>query len=190
MRHLKNFNEEVKFDYEWDPECVRLQSIINTYNDRLFNDPKWKEHYHNIPLYYQKQKDSDFLESIIEFGKKRIIEIQQENEDDLKDIKDIFKDIDDSCEGVIESVKIGETQNAEDNPEIKMSVFINLSFTNEIIKERTKMVGDYLFTNSEIQILWPIITQITSVLESMGFQVGLNYRPNMTDAKFLLIKKY
>ena len=46
------------------PECVRLQNEINKYNDILFNDEVWKNFYHRIPLYYEKQKDSDFLDIV------------------------------------------------------------------------------------------------------------------------------
>jgi hypothetical protein len=47
-----------------------------------------------------------------------------------------------------------------------------------------------LFTNNEIQILWPKVVWATSVIEKMGFQVGVNYRPNLVDLVFTIIKKY
>lgn len=189
MKHLKQFNEEVKFEWEWDPECVRLQNIINTYNNKLINDKKWKNFYHNIPLYYQKQKDSEFLESIIEFGKKRIIEIQQENEDDIKDIKEIFQDIEDSCEGIIDSIKIYEEPMF--NEETKLVVRTHIGFNSKTMKDRKKIFDtEYFFTNDEIQLMWPNIIRVTSMVESMGFQVGLNYRPNMVEMVFVMMKKY
>ena len=89
MKYLNKYNEEIKFEYEWDEECVRLQKEINKYNDLLINDEVWKNHYHRIDKYYEKQLDSDFLESIIEFGKNRIKEIDKENKDQYTEIKEI-----------------------------------------------------------------------------------------------------
>lgn len=189
MKHLKSFNEEVNFEWEENPECVRLQNEINLFNKRLINDEIWKDFYHSIPLYYQKQKDPKFLESIIEFAKKRIEDIKIENEDDLKELKDIFNEIEDSCDDIIESVRINESSMFGEN--IKLDVRVYLGFTKKVLKERKGILKtDILFTNNEIQTLWPKIVWATSVIEKMGFQVGVNYRPNLVDLVFTIIKKY
>ena len=174
---------------EENPECVRLQNEINELNNKLGNDEIWKNFYYRIPLYYQKQKDPKFLESVIEFAKKRIEDIENENKDDIKDLKEIFQDIEDSCDEIIESVRIHESSMFDEN--IKLDVRVYLGFTKKVLKERKEIFDtEYLFTNNEIQILWPKVVWATSVIEKMGFQVGVNYRPNLVDLVFTIIKKY
>lgn len=189
MRFIKKYNEEIKFEWEWDPECVRLQNEINKYNDILFNDEVWKNFYHRIPLYYEKQKDSDFLESIIEFGKKRIEDIKKENEDDLLDIKDIFQEVQDTCDEYFETVRINESSMFDET--IKLDIRVYLGFSKKSLKERKEIFDtEYLFTSNEIRSVWPSIIWATEKIEKMGFQVGVNYRPNLVDLVFTIIKKY
>ena len=189
MRFIKKYNEEIKFEWEWDPECVRLQNEINKYNDILFNDEVWKNFYHRIDDYYKKQLDSEFLESIIEFGKKRIEDIKKENEDDLLDIKDIFQEVQDTCDEYFETVRIDETSMFDET--IKLDIRVYLGFSKKSLKERKEIFDtEYLFTSNEIRSVWPSIIWATEKIEKMGFQVGVNYRPNLVDLVFTIIKKY
>lgn len=133
MRWIKKYNEEVKFDYEWDPECVRLQNIINSYNDQLLDDEVWKNFYHRIPLYYQKQKDSDFLENIIEFGKKRLEDIRKENEEDLKSLKEILINLEDQFPELIEKVDITKKDG------LFLNIIVHYHLSKELLGKRKKI---------------------------------------------------
>ena len=189
MKHLKSFNEELKFDYEWDPECVKLQKEINKYNDILLNDEVWKNFYHRIDDYYKKKLDSDFLENIIEFGKKRIEDIKKENEEDLLEIKDIFEEVKDTCDEYFETLRINESSMFDEI--IKLDIRVYLGFSKKALKERKEIFDtEYLFTSNEIKSIWPSIIWATEKIEKMGFQVGVNYRPNLVDLVFTIIKKY
>lgn len=191
MRFIKKYNEEVKFQHEWDPECVRLQREINKYNDILLNDEVWKKFYH-IDDYYKKQLDSDFLESIIEFGKKRIDEIKKENEEDLLDIKDIFEEVKDTCDEYFDSVEIER----KEHDLMLDDVSIYLAFSKKCLKERRESFNKYrdvhrvwyLFNSNEIKSIWPSIIWATEKLEDMGFQVGVNYKPDLTELVFTIKK--
>ena len=44
--------------------------------------------------------------------------------------------------------------------------------------------------SNEIKSIWPSIIWATEKIEKMGFQVGVNYRPNLVDLVFTIIKKY
>lgn len=180
MKHLKSFkfvksfNEEVKFEWEWDPECVRLQNIINSYNNQLFNDDVWKKFYHHIPLYYQKQKDSEFLESIIEFGKKRIEEIKKENTNLLEDVKDIFQEFDDDVD-FIKEIKYNLIDgNLKDGTIIPFKLIIDISL-NEGVNDLTYIGLLPYYTQFAIENIWTNISIVTKRLKTLNLNCHVNY---------------
>jgi len=169
MKHLKSFNEELKFDYEWDPECVKLQKEINKYNDILLNDEVWKNFYHRIDDYYKKQLDSDFLESIIEFGKKRIEEIKKEKEDLLEDVKDIFQDIEDDADFIKEiKYKLYDSPSSA----FKLSVEISL---NEDVDDLTYIGLLPHYTQFAIENIWTKISMVTKRLKTLNLDCKVNW---------------
>lgn len=182
MRYLKTFNEEVKFDFEWDPECVRLQGIINKYNDILYEDDVWKKFYHHIPLYYEKQKDSEFLESIIEFAKKRIEDIKNENKELLKDVKNIIHEIEDNV-NFIESVKYKDL--AEN--ELTFECLVVMKLLPEIVKKRKFEASEYWHNSYEVINLFPHLASASSRLESLGLKVFLSVMPHNPHVTFRLL---
>lgn len=182
MRWIKKYNEEVKFDYEWDPECVRLQNIINSYNDQLLDDEVWKNFYHRIPLYYQKQLDSDFLENIIEFGKKRLEDIRKENEEDLKSLKEILINLEDQFPELIEKVDITKKDG------LFLNIIVHYHLSKELLGKRKKD-KEFYFDSFEVMNLWPNIISIISQIEDSGYNVSINYAPNLVQI-VLIINKY
>lgn len=173
MRYLKTFNEEVKFDYEWDPECVRLQGIINKYNDMLYEDDVWKNFYHRIDGYYKKQLDSEFLEGIIEFAKKRIEDIKNENKELLKDVKNIIHEIEDNVD-FIESVKYLDDLTDD---ELIFECLVEIRLLPEIVKKRKFEWSEYWHNSYEVINLFPHLASASSRLESLGLQVFLSVMP-------------
>jgi hypothetical protein len=169
MKHLKSFNEEIKFDFEWDSECIRLQNIINSYNDKLIDDEVWKKFYHRIDDYYKKKLDSDFLESIIEFAKKRIKEIEKEKKDRLDIIKSIFDDFEDENEFVRE-YRIDRY--FKDSPLLNMNVeiFLDGDFEDLVYKGLITYYTDFAIEN-----IWPKLTILTKKLKSYDLDCFINY---------------
>jgi hypothetical protein len=167
MRWIKKYNEEVKFDWEWNPECVRLQNIINSYNNELINDEVWKNFYHRIPLYYEKQKDSEFLEEIIEFAKKRIEDIKSENIELLRDVKSIFQDFEDDVDFIEEiKYKLG------DGDVFKLSVIITL---DDNINDINYIGLLPFYTQFAIENIWTNISTISKRLKKLYFSCDVNY---------------
>ena len=170
MKHLKSFNEELKFEYEWDPECVKLQKEINKYNDILLNDEVWKNFYHRIDDYYKKQLDSDFLESIIEFGKKRNEERKKEKEDLLEDVKDIFQDIEDDAD-FIKEIKYKLYDSNAPSSAFKLSVEI---FLNEDVDDLTYIGLLPHYTQFAIENIWTNISMVAKRLKTLNLDCKVN----------------
>ena len=173
MKHLKSFNEELKFEYEWEhplpnvAECERLQKEINKYNDILLNDEVWKNFYHRIDDYYKKKLDSDFLESIIEFGKKRIEEIKKEKEDLLEDVKDIFQDIEDDVD-FIKEIKYNQMRS------VSFDLWVEIFLTDDVKDINYFGLLPYYtpFANKNI---WNNLTIISQRVKSLGLECFTNY---------------
>lgn len=170
MRFIKKYNEEVKFEHEWDPECDRLQKEINKYNDILINDEVWKNFYHRIPLYYQKQLDSDFLESIIEFGKKRIEDIMKEKEELLQDVKDIFQDVEDET-NFIKEIEY-ELRRSNDISLFQLSIHI---FLNEDVEDLVYVGILPYYTQFAVENIWTNISMITKRLKTLNLDCKVNW---------------
>jgi uncharacterized protein YaaN involved in tellurite resistance len=192
MKYLNKYNEEIKFEYEWDEECVRLQKEINKYNDLLINDEVWKNHYHRIDNYYEKQLDSDFLESIIEFGKNRIKEIDKENKELLQEIKDILEDIEDNDDGYIDKFVLIDQSSKIDNLDLvdKTGVdSIDFSFTvhliiNNSFKRKRKIGQRFKYSSDEVINQWPKLIKLTNSIKSLGLDVSLNLQANWQEIIF------
>lgn len=171
MRFIKKYNEEIKFEWEWDPECVRLQKEINKYNDILFNDEVWKNFYHRIPLYYEKQKDSDFLESIIEFGKKRIEDIKKEKEELLQDVKDILQDVEDETD-FIKEIEYKLRRSDENISIFQLSIEIIL---NDDVKDIERVGLLPYYTQFAVENIWPNISMITKRLKTLNLDCKISW---------------
>ena len=194
MKYLNKYNEEIKFEYEWDEECVRLQKEINKYNDLLINDEVWKNHYHRIDKYYEKQLDSDFLESIIEFGKNRIKEIDKENKELLQEIKDILEDIEDNDDGYIDKFVLIDQSSKINNLDLvdKTGVdSIDFSFTVHLIInnsfKRKRKIGNrtaFRYSSDEVINQWPKLIKLTNSIKSLGLDVSLNLQANWQEIIF------
>lgn len=149
------------------PECVKLQKEINKYNDILLNDEVWKNFYHRIDDYYKKKLDSDFLENIIEFGKKRIEEIKKGNRDLLEDVKDIFQDIEDETD-FIKEIKY----RLSDGNAFRLSVEI---FLNEDVNGYTYIGLLPYYTQYAIENIWPNISMVTKRLKALNLDCNVNW---------------
>jgi len=169
MKHLKGFKEEVNFEWEDNPECVRLQNEINEFNQKLINDEVWKEFYHHIPLYYQKQKDPKFLESIIEFAKKRIKETEKEKKDRLDIIKSIFDDFEDENEFVKE-YRIDRYFKESPLLNMNVEIFIDGDFEDLVYKGLITYYTDFAIEN-----IWPKLPILTKKLKSYDLDCFINY---------------
>ena len=190
MKYLNKYNEEIKFEYEWNEECVRLQKEINKYNDLLINDEVWKNHYHRIPNYYKKQLDSEFLESIIEFGKNRIKEIDKENQELLEELKNILEDIDDYDGEYIESYELIECELGElptkfiiqkksTNLEKETGVssidfawYLHLDINRSI--KRKKLLKQMIYSSDEVTNHWTKLISLTNSIKNLGLDVNLS----------------
>lgn len=167
MKHLKSFNEEIKFDFEWDSECIRLQNIINSYNDKLIDDEVWKKFYHRIDDYYKKKLDSDFLESIIEFAKKRIEDIQKEKIELQQDIKDIFQSFEDDVD-FIKEIKYKQMN------EMKFDLWVELLLTDDVEDMNYFGLLPY-YTSFANENIWKNLSIITERVKTLGLECFINY---------------
>lgn len=171
MRFIKKYNEEIKFECEWDPECVRLQNIINFYNDRLIDDEVWKNFYHRIPLYYEKQKDPKFLESIIEFGKKRIEDMKKEKDELLQDVKDIIQEFEDDVD-FIKEIKY-ELRGSNENISIfKLSIQI---FLNDDVNDLVYIGLLPYYTQFAVENVWSNLSVVSKRLKTLNLDCQVNY---------------
>jgi len=173
MKHLKSFkfvkifNEEVNFEWEDNPECVRLQNEINEFNKKLIDDEVWRNFYHHIPLYYEKQKDPKFLESIIEFAKKRIEDIQKENVLLQQDIKDIFQEFEDDVD-FIKEIKYKQIN------EMKFDLWIELFLTEDVEDIDYFGLLPY-YTSFANENIWKNLSIIAERVKSYGLECFINY---------------
>jgi len=171
MKHLKSFNEEVNFDFEWDPECIRLQNIINSYNNRLIDDEVWNDFY-NIPNYGEKKLDSEFLESIIEFAKKRIEDIQKEKVELQKDIKDIFQDFEDDVD-FIKKINYSWVKGKEIS-ESKFDLCIELLLNDNVEDINYFGLLPY-YTPFANENIWKNLSIISERVKSYGLECFISY---------------
>ena len=172
MKHLKSFNEEVKFEWEENPECVRLQNEINEFNKKLINDEVWKDFYHHIPLYYQKQKDPKFLESIIEFAKKRIEDIEKEKVELQKDIKDIFQDFEDDVD-FIKKINYAWTKGKQIN-ETNFDLWVEIHLNDDVEDINYFGLLPY-YTPFANENVWKNLSIIAERVKSYGLECFINY---------------
>jgi len=196
MKYLNRYNEEIKFEYEWDEECVRLQKEINKYNDVLINDEVWKNHYHRIDKYYEKQLDSDFLESIIEFGKNRIKEIDKENKELLEEIRNILEDAEDRYDDYIDkfvlidqSLKINNLDLVDKTGVDSIDLYYRVNlYLNPSIKRKktTQLRNDFVYSSDEVINHWPKLINLTNSIRNLGLDVNLNSQPNWREIIFLI----
>ena len=104
------------------------------------------------------------------------------------DIKEIFEEVKDTCDEYFETLNIDHDFIYE---EMNLNMRVYLGLSKKCLNERKKISNkDYLITSNEIKSIWPSIIWSTEKLEGMGFQVGINYRPNLVDLVLTIIKKY
>lgn len=203
MRYLNKYNEEVMFEYEWDEECVKLQNEINKYNHILINDTIWKNFYHRIDKYYEKQLDSEFLESIIEFGKNRIKEIDKENKELKVELESLFDELDDRDDEYTEEVQFVDNKKSNsENFETYLEPIVkeltgssSLEFhwhvyllLNSTIKRKKKIGNEmkFVYTSDEVTKYWPKLINLTNSIKSLGLNVDLNFQPNWNQIIFYI----
>ena len=178
MKYLRKYNEELFYEWENNPECIRIQNTINDFNKKLINDEVWKNYYHKIDLYSTKAADPKFLEDIVEFAKKRIDDIKSENADILNSVKAIINEVDDSTD-FIDSIEYESYLTGLDDLKFSFGVKINLN--NNLEKKFSEYYSSY-----EIINFWPHLITTVSRLQSLGLTVLLKNDPYSKNLFLLL----
>lgn len=171
-RHQSKLSEEVK----------TRQDLINSYNNMLIRDQVWKDFYHNIDRYDLKGKNPNFLDKVIEFAKKRIVEIEKEDEENLQLVKDLAIDYLEDCEsfGSINTSYLNKLSN---------EILIKIEFSKKCIYDRKSNFNSFRILEGEVLEYWESIIQLFKVLKSNGFNSSIRYyQPNGVEMLIIVRK--
>lgn len=149
-------------------EIETRQELINSYNNMLIRDQVWKDFYHKIDRYDLKGKDPNFLDEIIEFAKKRIAEIEKEDEENLQLVKDLAIDYLEDCESF-------NSINVDYLTKTTNEILIKIDFSKKCLYDRRNIFNALRITEEEVLEYWESIIQLFKVLKSNGFNSSIRY---------------
>jgi hypothetical protein len=160
--------DEARQQKKLSEEIETRQDLINSYNNMLIRDQVWKDFYHKIDRYDLKGKDPKFLDEIIEFAKKRIAEIEKEDEENLQLVKDLAIDYLEDCEsfGSINTSYLNKASN---------EILIKINFSKKCLYDRKSNFNSFRILEEEVLEYWESIIQLFKVLKSNGFNSSIRY---------------
>lgn len=174
--------DEARRQSKLSEEVKTRQDLINSYNNMLIRDQVWKDFYHKIEGYDLKGKNPNFLDKVIEFAKKRIVEIEKEDEENLQLVKDLAIDYLEDCEsfGSINTSYLNKLSN---------EILIKIEFSKKCIYDRKSNFNSFRILEGEVLEYWESIIQLFKVLKSNGFNSSIRYyQPNGVEMLIIVRK--
>ena len=196
MKHLKKFNESTGLSHihpsidslKKTGDLKLIQDFIEWYDDKLGFDKGWKEYFNSeLDKYPEEDSLQEIVQkhpdpiSIIEFGQKRWLEIEEENKEDLEYIESIFDDLEDNTDW-FSNIEIKRRWK-----ELRLNLEVILHLTPKAMDKRR---GQYEFRLKleEMDELWPALRNATNSISKLGLKPELTYDLNYDHIKYWIIR--